>query len=58
VLDDATFPDLALEIHRQRLVIEGSSPTHFYAYKAFDPIDAVEYTGRYFDAEQIVAKEF
>lgn len=119
VLDDATFPDLAPEIHRQRLVIEGipaepigaaaivtylrglsdccgmvtltepvthqserfgwagwihweTSGAHFYAWdepklffsvdiytcKAFDPIDAVDYTMNYFHAKQIVAKEF
>ena len=119
MLDDATFPDLAPEILRQRLVIEGipaepitsaaivgylgglsdccgmvtlaepvthrsdrygwagwihweTSGAHFYAWdapklffsvdiytcKAFDPVDAVEYTKGYFHAEQIVAKEF
>ena len=118
-LAGAAMVDLAPEIHRQRLVIEGipaasindvaiadylrglsdvcgmvtltepvthrsdrfgwagwihweTSGAHFYAWdeprlffsvdiytcKAFDPIAAVAYTERYFDAEQIVAKEF
>ena len=118
-LEGAPMVDLAPEIHRQRLVIEGiptasisdlaiadylvglsdvcgmvtltepvthrsdrfgwagwihweTSGAHFYAWdeprlffsvdvytcKAFDPIAAITYTERYFDAEQIVAKEF
>lgn len=118
-LAGATTPDLAPEIYRQRLVIEGipatsiddfaiaqylrglsdvcgmvtltdpvthrsdrfgwagwihweTSGAHFYAWdeprlffsvdvytcRAFDPVTVVAYTERYFDAEQIVAKEF
>gem|GEM_PF-287148 len=118
-LAGAAMVDLAPEIHRQRLVIEGipaasindlaiahylrglsdvcgmvtltepvthrsdrfgwagwihweTSGAHFYAWdeprlffsvdvytcKAFDPIAAVAYTERSFDAERIVAKEF
>jgi S-adenosylmethionine decarboxylase len=119
ILDPAELPDLAPDIHRQRLVIEGlveqiigetqvtsyldqlstvldmttimpptthrsdtygwagwihweTSGAHFYAWeqphrffsvdiytcKAFNPLDALEFTARFFDATQCVAKGF
>jgi hypothetical protein len=119
VLTEGPMLDLAPEIHRQRLVVEGTCPrpidadairrylselstvcdmvtvlepithrsdlygwagwihwetsgAHFYAWeqprlffsvdiytcKAFDPIRVVDFTERFFDATQIVAKAF